>query len=85
MSRCAAPICGSAYHTVAKTKLPNAQPVVDRFHVTKNLNDAVTTARRTIQKQADEATQAILKGGRWLLVKNHEKLTDEDVPNWTRC
>jgi transposase len=67
-----------AYHTVAKTKLPNAQPVVDRFHVTKNLNDAVTTARRTIQKQADEATQAILKGCRWLLVKNREKLTDEE-------
>jgi transposase len=67
-----------AYHTVAKTKLPHAQPVVDRFHVTKNLNDAVTTARRTIQKQADEATQAILKGCRWLLVKNREKLTDEE-------
>ena len=67
-----------AYHTVAKTKLPNAQRVVDRFHVTKNLNDAVTTARRTIQKQADEATQALLKGCRWLLVKNREKLTDEE-------
>ena len=67
-----------ACHTVAKTKLPNAQPVVDHFHVTKNLNAAVTTARRTIQKQADEATQAILKGCRWLLVKNREKLTDEE-------
>lgn len=67
-----------AYHTVAKTKLPNAQRVVDRFHVTKNLNDAVTTARRTIQKQAAEATQALLKGGRWLLVKNREKLTAEE-------
>jgi transposase len=67
-----------AYHTVAKTKLPNAQRVVDRFHVTKNLNDAMTTARRTIQKQADEATQALLKGCRWLLVKNREKLTDEE-------
>ena len=67
-----------AYHTVAKAKLLNAQRVVDRFHVTKNLNDAVTTARRTIQKQADEATQALLKGCRWLLVKNREKLTDEE-------
>jgi len=62
-----------AYHTVATTKLPNAQRVVDRFHVTKNLNDAVTTARRTIQKQADEAPQALLKGCRWLLVKNREQ------------
>jgi len=67
-----------AYHTVAKAKLPNAQRVVDRFHVTKNLNDAVTTARRTIQRQADEATQALLKGCRWLLVKNRDKLTAEE-------
>jgi len=64
-----------AYHTVAKTLLPQAQCVVDRFHVMKNLTDAVTKARRTIQRQADEATQAVLKGGRWLLVKNREDLT----------
>lgn len=64
-----------AYHTVAPTLLPHAQCVVDRFHVMKNLTDAVTKARRTIQRQADEATQAILKGGRWLVVKNREDLT----------
>lgn len=68
-----------AYHTVADDKLPHAQRVVDRFHVMANLNDAVTTARRTIQKQADEATQAILKGGRWLLVKNRDKLTPDEA------
>jgi transposase len=67
-----------AYHGVAKAKLPNAQPVVDRFHVMKNLTDAVTKARRSIQNQADEATQAVLKGGRWLLVKNRENLTAEE-------
>ena len=67
-----------AYHGVAQAKLPNAQPVVDRFHVMKNLTDAVTKARRTIQNQADEATKAVLKGGRWLLVKNRENLTDEE-------
>jgi transposase len=64
-----------AYHTVAKTLLPHAQRVVDRFHVMKNLSDAVTKARRTIQRQADAATQAILTGGRWLVVKNRENLT----------
>ena len=67
-----------AYHSVAKTKLPHAQRVVDRFHGTKNLNDAVTTARRTIQVQAVAAPQALLKGCRWLLVKNREKLTAEE-------
>jgi transposase len=67
-----------AYHTVAQEKLPNAQRVVDRFHVTKNLTDAVTKARRTIQNQADEETKAVLKGGRWLLVKNRENLSAEE-------
>lgn len=67
-----------AYHTVAQEKLPQAARVIDRFHVMKNLTDALTKARRTIQKQADEATRAILKGGRWLLVKNRENLTEEE-------
>lgn len=67
------------YHEVVAVKLPNAQPVVDRFHVMKNLNDALTKSRRVIQRKADEATQTILKGCRWLLVKNRENLTDEEV------
>jgi len=67
-----------AYHTTARAKLPNARPVVDRFHVMKNLNEAVSQARRTIQRQADKATQALLKGCRWLLVKNREHLTEEE-------
>jgi transposase len=71
------------YHTVAKTLLPHAQRVVDRFHVMKNLSDAVTKARRTIQRQADETTQAVLKGGRWLLVKNRENLTAEESAQLT--
>ena len=67
-----------AYHEAAQAKLPNARLTVDRFHVMKNLNDAVTKARRAIQKQADDATQALLKGCRWLLVKNAENLTAEE-------
>lgn len=67
-----------AYHQAAQAKLPNAQLTVDRFHVMKNLNEAVTKARRTIQKQADEAMQETLKGCRWLLVKNAENLTAEE-------
>jgi transposase len=66
-----------AYHLAAKAKLPNASLVVDRFHLMKNLNDALTTARRTLQKQADEKTKSLLKGSRWLLVKNRETLADE--------
>jgi hypothetical protein len=34
----------------------------------KNLNDALSKARRTIQKTADATTQTLLKGSRWLIV-----------------
>lgn len=67
-----------AYHAAAQAKLPNARQVVDRFHVMKNLNEALTTARRAIQKQADPATQEVLKGCRWLWVKNRATLTADD-------
>jgi transposase len=67
-----------AYHEAAQAKLPNARQTVDRFHVMKNLNDAVTKARRTIQHHADAATQQVLKGCRWLLVKNRENLDDDE-------
>jgi len=66
-----------AYQEAAEQKLPNARRVVDRFHVMKNLNEALTKTRRAIQKEADEATKELLKGCRWLLGKNQENLTEE--------
>ena len=66
-----------AYQEAAEQTLPNARRVVDRFHVMKNLNEALTKTRRAIQKDADETIKEILKGCRWLLVKNRENLTEE--------
>jgi transposase len=68
-----------AYQEVAAKKLPNAKRIVDRFHVMKNLNEALTKARRAIQKDADEHTKEVLKGCRWLLVKNKENLKAEEL------
>ena len=68
-----------AYQEVAAEKLPNAIRTVDRFHVMKNLNEALTKARRAIQKDADENTKEVLKGCRWLLVKNKENLKAEEM------
>jgi transposase len=69
-----------AYHEAAQLHLPNARLTVDRFHVMKNLTEALTKARRSIQKAADAPTQALLKGCRWLLLKNAENLTDDERP-----
>jgi transposase len=72
-----------AYQEAAEQKLLNARRVIDRFHVMKNLNEALTKARRAIQKDADETTKEMLKGCRWLLVKNRENLTEEQQKKLT--
>jgi len=64
-----------AYHEAAQAKLPKARVTVDRFHVMKTLNAALTKARRAIQKTATDTVQPLLKNSRWLLVKNAENLT----------
>jgi transposase len=66
-----------AYSTAVQTKLPDAEIVVDRFHVMKNLNHALTTARREIQRQAAPEVKEQLKGSRWVLVRNQSDLTPE--------
>jgi len=66
------------YRQAIRTKLPQAQLVADRFHVMKQLNERLTQMRRSIQKRADEATQQVLKGSRWLLVKNRDELTRDE-------
>jgi hypothetical protein len=66
------------YRRAVQAMLPHAQLVADRFHVMKQLNDRLTQMRRSIQRQADEATRQVLKGSRWLLVNNRNQLTPEE-------
>ena len=66
------------YRQAVQAMLPHAQLVADRFHVMKQLNDRLTQMRRSIQRQADEATRQVLKGSRWLLVNNRNQLTPEE-------
>ena len=65
------------YRQVAEAKLPKAKVVADRFHVQKNLNDAITKARRAIQHEADKKVREQLKGCRWLIVRNYADLKDD--------
>lgn len=67
----------AAYSSAVQTKLPDAEIVVDRFHVMKNLNHALTIARREIQRQATPEVKEQLKGSRWVLVRNQSDLNPE--------
>ena len=66
------------YAQAVSACLPNAKIVADRFHVMKNLNDQVTSARREIQRDLPEQSKQTLKGCRWLLVRNHDDLSSAD-------
>lgn len=68
----------SPYRSAVKAQLPHADIVADRFHVMKQLNGRLTQLRRAVQKRADEPTREVLKGSRWLLVKNRDELKAEE-------
>lgn len=67
------------YSAAVEAKLPNARITADRFHVMKNLNDGVTSARREIQRSASKEEKQQLKGSRWSLVKNEKNLKEEEA------
>lgn len=66
-----------AYIAAVLENLPNAAIVFDRFHMMKLYNDRLSDLRRQLQREAEGPLQLkVLKGTRWLLLKNPENLND---------
>lgn len=67
-----------AYISAVQKNLPTARLVFDRFHVVKLLNEKLTELRRQLYREATDLLQkSVLKGIRWLLLKNPENLDEE--------
>lgn len=67
-----------AYIAAVEKHLPDAAIVFDHFHVIKLMNEKLTALRRDLYRQAtDDLHKEVLKGTRWLLLKNPENLCDE--------
>lgn len=67
------------YYQAVRQALPKrVKVVVDRFHVMKNLNHALTQSRREIQRGMSQEDREELKGLRWILVKNEKDLDPEE-------
>jgi transposase len=65
----------AAYIRAVRDNLPRAVHVFDHFHVLKLFNDKLSAFRRELYQQlASDADRKILKGTRWLLLKNPENL-----------
>ncbi|MFO7785875.1 MAG: ISL3 family transposase [Desulfatiglandales bacterium] len=64
-----------AYIRAVSDHLPKASIVFDHFHVIKLYNDKLTGLRRKLYHDLEEKQQKeVLKGTRWLLLKNPENL-----------
>jgi len=67
-----------AYITAVRSNLPHASIVFDHFHVIKLMNEKLTELRRDLYREAtDLLHKNVLKGTRWLLLKNPENLRDD--------
>jgi len=66
-----------AYINAVRTHLPEATLVFDRFHVVKLMNDKLSSLRRSLQRRAEAEAKDVLKGSRWLLLKDPRNLTED--------
>jgi transposase len=64
-----------AYIAAVERHLPDAVIVHDRFHIVKLMNEKLTKLRRELfHELTDKLHKKVLKGTRWLLLKNPENL-----------
>jgi transposase len=64
-----------AYICAVQTNLPQAVLVFDHFHIHQLFNEKLSDLRRQLYREAQEQLHKdVLKGTRWLLLKNPENL-----------
>lgn len=70
-----------SYFGAVKAALPNAKPVIDRFHISQLFHKLVDEARKHIQNKVrkEEGDKDKVFGIRWALLKNFEDLGEEEV------
>ena len=67
-----------AYISAVQKSLPDADIVFDHFHVVKLFNEKLSDLRRALHHELENTMEKhVLKGTRWLLLKNPENLDEE--------
>ena len=68
----------TAYINAVQKNLPGAPLVFDHFHVVKLMNERLTEIHRKLHHElSSRMGKSVLKGSRWLLLKNPENLCQE--------
>ena len=70
----------AAYWSAVLEHLPDAALVVDKFHVLKLMNERLDDLRRQMVREAEGPLKLRIKGTRFLLLRNPENLTQEQLP-----
>lgn len=65
-----------AYRQAVEDNLPDAAIIYDHFHIIKLFNEKLSDLRRDLQREAQGRQKEVLKGTRWLLLKNPDNLDD---------
>ena len=63
-----------------KESCPTAAIVYDFFHIVANYNKVITRVRRNEYHKASKEDKRVIKGSRWILLKNPENLKETDKP-----
>jgi transposase len=70
---------GPAYISAVLEHQPQATMVFDHFHVIKLFNEKISSFRRSLFHDLPDSKQKeVLKGSRWLLLKNPENLKEKN-------
>jgi len=67
----------TSFISAVEEHLPFVPIVFDRYHVSALMNKGIEEVRREQQAQLDDEEGKVLKGSRFLLLKNYEKLNEE--------
>ena len=66
------------FRNIARTFLPNAQIIIDRFHVVRCCTEAMENVRRSFQASLPKTQRRYFKRSRRLLLAHRDRLSDED-------
>ena len=66
------------FRNIARTFLPNAQIIIDRFHVVRCCTEAMENVRRSFQASLPKTQRRYFKRSRRLLLAHRDPLSDED-------
>jgi transposase len=68
----------TAYVAAVRENLPGVPLILDRFHVVKLMNEKLARIRRSLYRELNDIMRKkVLKGSRWILMKNPDNLSKE--------